>query len=152
MKIYELKNEHLLKITMDEAWRFFSNPSNLNEITPPDMKFEITNNPGTEMYAGQIITYRIEIFPGINQNWVTEIKNVAEKKFFIDEQRFGPYKFWHHKHIFEEVENGILMTDLVHYALPFGFLGSIAHALFVKRKLNNIFDYRFNHLEKMFND
>ncbi|KAB2847265.1 MAG: SRPBCC family protein [Melioribacteraceae bacterium] len=103
------------------------------------------------MYEGQIITYKIAPLPGFSQTWVTEIKSVEEKKYFIDEQRFGPYKFWHHKHFFEENKDGVLMTDLVHYAMPFGFVGKIAHILFVKKMLKNIFSFRRQFLENKFN-
>ena len=151
MTLHKLERTQLLKITMDEAWEFFSTPRNLNEITPPNLRFEITSGADTDMYAGQIITYRIELFPGIKQNWITEITTVEERTFFVDEQRFGPYKFWHHKHFFEEKENGVLVTDVVHYALPFGILGSIAHGLLVKERLKQIFDFRYNYLHDKFN-
>ena len=151
MKIYELKSEQLLKTDIDTAWSFFSNPENLNTITPPELNFVITSELNGKMYNGQIITYKIAVLPGIKQNWVTEIKSVEKNKMFIDEQRFGPYKFWHHKHIFMEKNNEILMTDLIHYALPLGILGRIVHFLFVKNKLRKIFNYRFKVLEEKFN-
>ena len=151
MKIYELKREQILKTDISTAWEFFSNPLNLNSITPPDLNFETISLPENKMYNGQIITYKIGLLPGIKQTWVTEIKSVADKKIFIDEQRFGPYKFWHHKHIFEEVNEGIIMKDLIHYALPFGILGNIIHSVFVKTKLENIFDYRYKILNEKFN-
>lgn len=151
MKLYTLKREQLLRISMEEAWAYFSTPRNLNEITPPDLNFEITSGDVDEMYTGQIITYRIGILPGIKQNWITEITAVEKNKMFIDEQRFGPYKFWHHKHFFREETNGVLVTDVVHYALPFGVFGSIAHRLFVKNRLNRIFDFRYDYLHEKFN-
>ena len=151
LKTYELRREQLLKTGIDNAWHFFSNPQNLDEITPPSMKFKITSNIDDEMYEGQIITYKIRLLPGVKKNWVTEIKTVKKNRFFIDEQRFGPYKFWHHKHIFNETPEGVLVTDIVNYALPFNFIGELAHRLFVKNKLNEIFNYRYDLLEKKFN-
>lgn len=151
MKIYELKAELLLKTNIEIAWNYFSNPKNLNEITPSFLRFKILSKVIGKMYEGQIIIYKISPLPGLRQTWVTEIKSVEEKKYFIDEQRFGPYKFWHHKHFFEEKEGGVLMTDLVHYALPFGFIGRIAHSLFVKQILNYIFSFRRKFLEYKFN-
>ncbi len=151
MKIHTLTRSQILPVTLEEAWTFFSDPANLNKITPKDMGFDIVTENLPPMYAGQIIEYKVKIFPFVKVSWVTEIKNVNHKESFIDEQRFGPYKFWHHLHRFEEDEKGVVMTDLVHYALPFGFLGKIARFLFVKRKLDSIFDYRFKILEEYFN-
>ena len=151
MKIYELKQTQFISTSLDEAWDFFSNPDNLDTITPDFLKFRITSSTEGKMYEGQIITYVIELLPKINQTWVTEIKSVEDKKIFVDEQRFGPYKMWHHKHIFEEIKGGVKVTDIVHYAMPFGFLGQLAHKLFVKQRLNKIFSYRYNWLEKHFN-
>jgi ligand-binding SRPBCC domain-containing protein len=142
MTLHTLEQAQTLPITIDEAWRFFSSPRNLDEITPADLGFEIRYVAGGRVYDGQIITYRVRIAPGIRVSWVTEIKAVDEGRSFIDEQRFGPYKFWHHKHLFEAVDGGVRMTDLVHYALPLGPLGGIAHAVFVRRKLENIFAHR----------
>jgi ligand-binding SRPBCC domain-containing protein len=102
------------------------------------------------MYEGQIITYRIGVAPGVKLNWVTEIKCVEQGRVFIDEQRFGPYKFWHHRHEFEAIPGGVLMRDKVHYGLPFGPFGAIGHVLFVKPKLKRIFSFRRGMLEKRF--
>lgn len=136
---------------MDEAWDFFSTPLNLQEITPDDMNFNIlTDIKGEKMYSGQVINYKVQPFPMVSMRWTTEIKHVEDRKYFVDEQRFGPYSFWHHKHFFEEVEGGVLATDIVDYALPFGPIGRIANALFVRAKLEHIFDFRFKKLEEMF--
>ncbi len=142
MTLHTLRQEQILPITPGQAWAFFSSPGNLNEITPPDLGFEITSPPEPRMREGQIITYRIRIAPFVRVTWVTEIKCVEEGRSFVDEQRFGPYKFWHHRHEFEAVDGGVRMRDVVRYALPFGPLGSIAHALFVRRRLEWIFAYR----------
>jgi ligand-binding SRPBCC domain-containing protein len=150
MTIHTLCQEQLLPITRDEAWDFFSSPANLNEITPEDLGFEITSPPERTMYEGQIITYRVRIAPGVRMSWVTEIKSVEPGAAFVDEQRFGPYRFWHHRHTFESVPGGVLMKDTVHYALPFGPFGSIAHGLFVRRKLQWIFQSRREILARKF--
>jgi ligand-binding SRPBCC domain-containing protein len=142
MKIHTLEQEQLLPISMEEAWDFFSSPANLNEITPDDLGFQITSPSCGRMFDGQIITYRVKIAPGFWIPWVTEIKCVDEGHSFIDEQRFGPYKFWHHRHHFEPIDGGVLMRDTVHYGLGFGPFGAIAHALFVRRKLQWIFAFR----------
>lgn len=142
MTLHTLRQEQILPISPGQAWAFFSSPANLNQITPPDLGFEITSPPEPRMYEGQIVTYRIRIAPFVRVTWVTEIKCVEEGRSFVDEQRFGPYKFWHHRHDFEPVDGGVRMQDVVRYALPFGPLGSIAHALFVRRRLEWIFAYR----------
>lgn len=150
MAFYCIKTEQRLPISINEAWDFFSSPKNLNEITPKDMGFIITNNPVKEMFAGQIITYKVSPVAGIKMDWMTEITQVKDKEYFIDEQRFGPYALWHHQHYFEEIDGGVLMRDEVNYKLPFGILGVIAHSLFVKNKLKQIFDYRYEVLEQRF--
>jgi len=150
MGVYRLERKQVLPITIEEAWDFFSDPNNLLKITPEYMDFKIIHGTESEMYAGQVIEYRVKPMLGIPITWVTEIKHVQHQKQFVDEQRFGPYSFWHHKHFFKETSDGMEMTDLVHYKLPLGFLGRIAHWLFVKRQLNGIFDYRYNVLESFF--
>ncbi len=151
MKIYELRQEQLLNISREEAWNFLSNPNNLNEITPPSLKFRIVNEIAPKMYSGQIIKYMVEIIPGIKQTWLTEIKNVKEGSYFIDEQRFGPYKFWHHQHIIEKLQGKVNMIDIVNYGVPFGILGRLVHKLFIRPKLIQIFNFRFEYLKKKFN-
>jgi ligand-binding SRPBCC domain-containing protein len=150
MKVHQLHQQQILPVSMAEAWDFFSSPANLDAITPPDLGFHITSPLPPKMFEGQIITYRVKIAPLVWVPWVTEIKCVDEGRSFIDEQRFGPYKFWHHRHSFEPVEGGVRMTDLVHYGLPFGVFGSIAHALFVRRKLQWIFGFRKQLLAQRF--
>ncbi len=135
---------------MDEAWDFFSSPANLQKITPEKLGFKIVSkHHGEKMYAGQIIEYYVKPLFGIPLYWMTEITHVADKKYFIDEQRFGPYSMWHHQHHFKETPEGIEMTDIVHYKLPFGILGELAHTLFVKKQLQGIFDYRFKVVEDL---
>ncbi|MGE5497318.1 MAG: SRPBCC family protein [Syntrophothermus sp.] len=150
MKIYTLISKMILPVSMETCWNYFSDPKNLQEITPPDMHFKIISEPSGKMYPGQIIPYRIKIFPMISVSWVTEITHVKDYEYFVDEQRFGPYKFWHHRHSFKETGSGIEMTDLVHYAIPFGIIGRLAHKLIIKKKLKNIFDFRTAKLKAEF--
>lgn len=147
---HRLHQEQRLPVSRAEAWEFFSTPRNLDDLTPPDIGFEIVSQPGESLYEGQILCYRIGVLPGFTADWVTEIKAVEEGRSFVDEQRFGPYRFWHHRHTFEDTPGGVLMRDLVHYALPFGPLGAIAHRLFVRRKLEAIFAFRREALIKRF--
>ncbi|WP_224491058.1 SRPBCC family protein [Robertkochia flava] len=150
MKIYRLHSTQKLPISMDEAWDFFSDPANLKVITPEHMGFEIQSGADRKMYAGQIIKYVVKPFPWMPTKWVTEITHVNEGKYFVDEQRFGPYSLWHHKHFFRPVEGGVEMEDIVDYKLPLGILGRIMHSLVVRKQLNSIFSYREEKLIKLF--
>ncbi len=151
MKLKELKTSQFLPLSLDEAWAFFFSPYNLDEITPEDMSFEILSNvKGKKMYAGMIIQYKIRPVLNVPLNWVTEITQVKEKSSFVDEQRFGPYAFWHHEHHFKAVEGGVQMDDLLHYAAPMGPLGKIVEAFFVDKKVKQIFDYRYHKLLELF--
>ena len=152
MKTYRFYEEQELHISIEEAWKFFSSPKNLVKITPPQMRFLITNNPGENIYSGMIITYKIRPLLNFPFNWVTEITSSEKPYFFIDDQRFGPYKFWNHRHTFKEVREGVLMKDEVHYALPLGILGRVIHSLIVKKKIREIFQYRGEALKKIFPD
>ena len=150
MKIYQKKTNQRLPISVSEAWNFLSNPGNLKSITPDYMGFKILDDHEPKMYAGQIIKYIVTPVLGIPTTWVTEITHVVDQKYFVDEQRFGPYALWHHKHFIEKIPGGVEMTDIVDYKLPFGLLGRIAHPILVKRKLNEIFEYRYHKLIKLF--
>ena len=150
MKIYQFRSKQFLPISIKEAWEFFSNPNNLPKITPPWLNFEVTTQLDSKMYAGMIITYLVRPLLNIPTTWVTEITHVREPNFFVDEQRFGPYKLWHHQHIFSESENGTEMEDIVTYAVPFGFIGRIANSLIISKKIKSIFDFRTQVLNKMF--
>jgi ligand-binding SRPBCC domain-containing protein len=131
---------------------FFSSPGNLREITPSYMGFEVHSDPEFlhTMYAGQVIVYTVRPVLGIPLEWMTEITHVEHQQFFVDEQRSGPYSLWHHQHHFKAVEGGVEMTDLVHYKLPFGWLGSLAYHLFIKGQLDGIFEFRRTTLEARF--
>lgn len=142
-KVYSFKRVQVFPAPVEKLWTFFSDPANLEEITPPDMHITtISTFHGHKMYPGQLIEYKVRPFLRIPFYWMTEITHVNENKFFVDEQRFGPYSFWHHQHHFREINGGTEMTDIVHYKIPSGFLGSLANTLFVKKKLKYIFDYR----------
>jgi ligand-binding SRPBCC domain-containing protein len=145
-----LYSQQWLPISLDEAWDFFSSPKNLNEITPEDMVFEIKSDVPEKMYPGMFIMYSIRPMFNIPMNWVTEITHVSDRKFFVDEQRVGPYHIWHHEHHFEEKDGGVLMTDILHYNVGMSFLGWIASKLFVDKKVQGIFDYRYKILEQRF--
>lgn len=151
MKIYKLYRKQIIRRDLSFAWDFFSNPNNLSEITPKDMGFEVTSDLPDRMHAGLIITYKVRPIAGIPVSWVTEITHVSEPYYFVDEQRFGPYKFWHHSHKFELHPEGVLMEDIVYYGLPLGWIGRIANAIFVRKRLEQIFDYRYEVLDKFLN-
>ena len=140
-----------LPITLGEAWEFFSDPSNLNKMTPGDMNFRITSDLGNgRMYAGMIITYKVSPVLSIPLTWVTEITQVKDQEFFIDSQVHGPYRFWHHQHLFREVPGGVEMTDIVSYALPFDPLSRPINSLLVEKKVKEIFKFREKKLEVLF--
>jgi ligand-binding SRPBCC domain-containing protein len=148
--IYTLKRSQLLPVHIDNAWAFFSNPINLNVITPDNLGFKITSDATDEIYQGQIITYKIRMFPFLKLNWVTEITFIEKKLYFIDEQRFGPYKMWHHEHMFVPKCDQTEVIDKVSFALPLGFLGNMAYKLFVKKKLVEIFRFRSKKIQEIF--
>ncbi|MFI8380170.1 cell division inhibitor [Leeuwenhoekiella sp. NPDC079379] len=150
MKIYNLHSIQKLPISLDEAWDFLTNPRNLEMLTPSDMNFKVFAGADRPMYAGQLLQYTVTPLPGFNTKWVSEITALKEKEYFIDEQRFGPYAFWHHKHFIKEIPGGVSMEDSVDYKLPLGILGRVAHPILVKSKLDSIFEYRQEQLLKMF--
>jgi ligand-binding SRPBCC domain-containing protein len=148
--MYQLKRKQLVKTDLQTCWDFFSSPKNLSVITPEKMKFTVLTEQPKTMYEGLMIAYKVSPVLGIPMGWITEIKTVQDGVFFVDEQRKGPYKIWHHEHRFEAVEGGVLMTDIVSYTLPFGFLGKLAHWLFVRKELEAIFEYRFKKVDELF--
>ena len=151
MATFSLKTVQKIPVHLDIAWEFFSNPANLQAITPSNLGFKIlSKHHGSKMYPGQLIEYKVKPILGIPIYWMTEITHVHDKAYFIDEQRFGPYQLWHHQHHFKIVEGGIEMTDIVHYRNPLGFLGTIANSLLVKNHLKQIFQYRFKVVEELF--
>ena len=151
--LHTFKTKQILKSSIHSVWNFISSPSNLTVITPGSMQFEIINDQKDleEIYPGQIIEYYVRPVAGLRMQWVTEITHVSENEYFCDEQRMGPYRFWHHEHFLKNVEGGVEMTDIVHYKAPLGFLGDMANTIFIRKKLKSIFDYRYVKFEEIFN-
>ncbi|MCB1064652.1 MAG: SRPBCC family protein [Verrucomicrobiae bacterium] len=150
MKIHRFEQTQILPISLEEAWAFFSDSRNLNDLTPPDLAFQTQSGDDEPMFAGQIIVHRIQVLPKIWTTWVTEIVEVDHQRYFIDEQRSGPYRFWHHLHRFEACPGGVRMLDRVHYSLPFHPFSAPMHGLFVGPKLETIFSFRRQALEQRF--
>lgn len=151
MAFHQLIKKQFVPVSVEQVWDFISSPKNLKEITPEHMGFDIiTEDLPEKMYAGMIITYKVRPVAGIPMTWVTEITHLEHQRYFVDEQRVGPYAMWHHQHLIEPHENGVMMTDIVSYKPPLGFLGSIANALFIRRQLEGIFAYREKALNKRF--
>ncbi|MBP6385119.1 MAG: SRPBCC family protein [Pseudarcicella sp.] len=145
-----LRSQQFLPISLSHAWDFFSSPKNLNEITPEDMVFKITSVLPEKMYQGMFITYKIAPVMNVPLDWVTEITQIEVNKYFVDEQRKGPYNIWHHEHHFQETQGGVLMTDILHYDIGMGVLGWIAGKLYVDAKVKGIFEYREKKLKELF--
>ncbi len=151
MRVFTLKRSQRLPISLAKAWEFFSDPRNLAQITPPSLEFQCLDD-FDEMRSGMILKYRVRPLPGFRTTWVTEITHVQAPQFFVDEQRAGPYKLWHHQHHFREIPGGVEMDDEVNYALPFGWLGQLFHKPVVKRELRKIFEFRHNKLRELFGE
>jgi len=153
METYKLNTEQIIHASLEQVWNFFSSPENLDNLTPENMAFEITSQkPVPKMFEGQIIKYKVSPLLNIPMHWKTLISEVKESEYFVDEQLEGPYKYWRHKHIFEALDsNTVKMNDELEYALPMGPLGTIAHSLYVKNRLKEIFDYRYEKVDQLFN-
>jgi ligand-binding SRPBCC domain-containing protein len=152
VKIFKIHTKQKLPITIEEGWGFLSNPKNLSCITPNYMKFKITDCDFKPVYQGQIIQYTVRPLLNIPLKWVTEITHVVNENYFVDEQRFGPYSLWHHKHFLREIDGGIEMEDIIHYKIPLGFIGEFLNFLFIKNQLKEIFEYRKNKLIEIFGE
>jgi ligand-binding SRPBCC domain-containing protein len=151
MGFYQKKQTQHFNNTLDELWDFISSPKNLKLITPDYMGFDIvTEGLPEKIYEGMIIEYKVSPLLGIRTTWVTEITHVADKQYFVDEQRVGPYKMWHHQHFLEATPEGTLMSDIVSYQPPFGVIGMMANQLIIKKKLDEIFSYRAKVLNELF--
>jgi len=150
--IYTLKAKQDLKISLDEAWDFFSSPKNLSKITPKNMGFNITSDIPKLIYEGQIITYKVSPFIGFKMNWVTEITSVKNKEYFVDEQRFGPYSMWHHEHYFKPKGDKIEIIDKISFKVPFSFIGRLFTPILVIPQLKKIFNHRIKTLDKIYNN
>jgi len=152
MKIYTFQAKQNLPVSIDEAWELLSDPKNLQKITPEYMGFKILSGADRPMFAGQIIQYIVTPVFGIPTKWVTEITHVEHKKYFVDEQRYGPYALWHHKHFLKEIPGGVEMEDIIDYKIPMGILGQLVHPWLVQPKLKEIFDYRREKLTALFGE
>ena len=150
--MYQYTSKQELSTTMEKAWEFLSDPKNLKRITPSYMGFDILSGADRNMFPGQIIQYRLTPILGIPFRWVTEITHVQEGHYFVDEQRFGPYTFWHHKHFIKAIDGGVEMEDIIDYKVPMGWLGQLVHPFLVKPKLEEIFAYRQKKLIELFGD
>jgi ligand-binding SRPBCC domain-containing protein len=151
MATFSLKTVQKIPTNLENAWSFFSEPSKLKTITPGNLGFTmLSSQQNIKMYPGQIIEYIVKPVLGIPLYWMTEITHVQDHVYFVDEQRYGPYQFWHHQHHFRIIEGGVEMTDIVHYRNPFGFLGNLANRFFVERQLRKIFEFRFRKIEDLF--
>jgi ligand-binding SRPBCC domain-containing protein len=151
MAFYQFQRKQVISASIDEVWHFISSPQNLKRITPPEMGFDIrTPDLPDEMYAGMIIGYTVRPLWNIPTTWVTEITQVESKRYFVDEQRIGPYKIWHHQHLLEATSEGVLMSDIISYQPPLGVLGTIANRFVIRKKLEAIFDFRHTALEAIF--
>lgn len=149
--MYQIKRIQEIPISLSKAWDFFSKPENLKLITPSYMSFKmLSRSDAGEMYPGMIITYTISPLFNISINWATEITQVKENKYFIDNQISGPYKIWHHEHHFEEIKNGVEMKDILYYEMPFGFIGKLMYKIFIRKKIDEIFDYRAQKIKELF--
>ncbi len=151
MAIFQLKETQIVNASLKEVWAFIATPANLGKITPDYMGFDIqTTDLAEKMYPGMMIQYKVRPILGIPMTWLTEITHMEEYKYFIDEQRSGPYTLWHHQHFLAEIPEGVEMNDIVTYKPHLGFLGTIANELFIRKQLDGIFEYRRKVLDKMF--
>ncbi len=145
-----LLHEQFLPLSLSEAWEFFCHPRNLDRITPESMTFRITSEVPEVMYPGLLITYKVSPVLGIQLDWTTEITHIREHVYFVDEQRFGPYRMWHHEHHFREVPGGVMMTDRLYYDIGWGPFGWLAGQLLVHRQVQQIFEFREGRLKELF--
>jgi ligand-binding SRPBCC domain-containing protein len=149
MRIYHIPRSQMLAVPLDRAWTYFATPHNLETMTPAFLRFDITSDVPDQLYTGLIITYRIAAVAGVPLTWVSEIKDVRAPFRFVYEQRLGPFRFWHHLLRFSELEDGTRLEDIVYYVMPFGWLGQLAHRLFIRARLNAIFDFRRDYLARL---
>lgn len=151
MPIYKLQRRQKVKASIEECWDFFSNPKNLARITPPWLSFQVLSDLPKKIHPGMMIEYRVRPLFGIPVTWLTEITHVEELKSFVDEQRVGPYRVWHHEHRFTQTADGwVDIEDLVHYVLPFGVFGALAHPIVVAPQLKEIFEFREKAVSEIF--
>ena len=151
--LYTLYAKQTVAKEIDLLWNFFRKPRNLNKLTPEDVEFKIISGKSDDFYSGKIISYKIKPFKMINFNWVTEISQVKEGSYFVDNQIFGPYTMWHHEHHFKSNSNGTTdIIDIVKYKVPFYILGKLMHKMFIRKKLFKIFMFRQKKINDIFNN
>lgn len=150
--VHYLVREQIVPAPRQKVWEYFCDPQNLNAITPPDMNFEILQGADVKMYPGQLIEYRVEFVRGIRSRWLTEIAHVRAGEYFVDAQRVGPYRFWYHEHGFQDTPAGICMTDRVTYVVPFGVLGDLVNTFWIRKRLEQIFDFRRQKIVELFGE
>ena len=150
MSIYRIERSQVLPISIDSAWQFFSSPGNLPSITPPWLNLKIIGSVSPHMWAGMLINYHVTPLLGLQIRWLSEITHVDAPRFFVDEQRLGPYRLWHHEHFFHVCEAGVQVDDIVSYALKYAVLGTLIHAIWIKKRLQTIFDFRSSALRRRF--
>ncbi len=150
--VHYLVREQIVPAPRQKVWEYFCDPQNLNAITPPDMNFEILQGADSKMYPGQLIEYRVEFVRGIRSRWLTEIAHVRAGEYFVDEQRVGPYRFWYHEHGFQDTRAGTRMTDRVTYVVPFGVLGVLVNTFWIRKRLEQIFDFRRQKIVELFGE
>jgi ligand-binding SRPBCC domain-containing protein len=148
--IRRLVREQFLPGQPELVWEFFATPRNLDTLTPPNLRFRIVGDVAPRMFAGQLIEYRIGLLPGVWTRWLTEITHMREGEYFVDEQRIGPYRLWHHEHHFAPAPGGVRMTDRVTYEVGWGPAGWLAERLWVAREVEKIFDYRAQRIAELF--
>ncbi|MFO1447088.1 MAG: SRPBCC family protein [Opitutaceae bacterium] len=150
--IQRLHRDQVVRGDPGRIWEFFASPYNLDTLTPASLSFRILGEVAPRMYPGQMIEYRVGVLPGVTTRWLTEITHVREGSFFVDEQRIGPYRLWHHEHHFTSIPGGggVRMVDLVTYEVGWGPLGDLLHALWIRRQLKAIFDFRTRRIEELF--
>jgi len=150
--IRRLHREQFIPAAPAAVWEFFATPRNLDALTPPDLTFRIVGDVAPRMYAGQMIEYRIGVLPGVTTRWLTEITHVREGAYFVDEQRIGPYRLWHHEHMFSPAPDGrgVHMTDRITYDPGWGPIGGAVDALWIARKLAHVFAYRARRTAELF--
>jgi ligand-binding SRPBCC domain-containing protein len=153
MAIFRLCKNTEIAAPLAEVWDFFARPENLDRLTPPELSFHIITPNLAAMYSGQLIEYKIKLLPFVRVKWLTEIKHVKEGEYFVDEQRFGPYKFWYHEHRFVQLADGrVHMQDQVSYDVGLGWIGVMINAMMIRRRLAYIFDYRQRLVEEIFKE
>ncbi len=150
--IHYLRREQWIPAPLKIVWEYFADPVNLDELTPPDMNFQIIGGGGRTMYEGQMIEYRVGFMWGLRSLWLTEISHVRQREYFVDEQRMGPYRLWIHEHLFTPSRGGVMMNDLVTYAVPFSLLGDVVNTFWIQGRLARIFDYRTRKIAQLFGE